>query len=66
MANHCVCCNNPLSWIDLRSKQQDGSPQDMCGECIEEVDNIDIPEPKSYLFEYEQEGLKEAHNMESY
>lgn len=44
---------------DLRKVKQDGSPEDFCSVCLDEVEDIDLPEEKHYKFEFEREGVKE-------
>ena len=54
----CKCCNEALKWSDLRMKQMDGSPEDLCNICRGEVNTIDIPEEKQYTLQYAEEGVK--------
>lgn len=60
----CRCCNAPLNGIDLRLKQPDGSIEDFCSDCRGVVNNIDVEEPKEYLFQDAREGVKEAYSCE--
>jgi hypothetical protein len=46
-----------MSSRDFRSKKEDGTDEDMCGECLSHVYNIDLEEPKEYLFESLEEGV---------
>lgn len=66
MSSRCRCCNEPLNWIDLRLKQEDGKPEDFCHICRGVVNTIDQPEAKEYKFEFEREGVKEPYNMDTY
>ena len=54
---HCVACDAQLNHIDLKLTKEDGSPEDLCYICRSEVNNIDEPMMKEYLFEGLQEGL---------
>lgn len=56
----CVCCDAELNYIDLRLTKEDGSPEDLCYICRSEVNNIDEPMPKEYMFEDLQEGVTSA------
>lgn len=49
----CRCCNVPLMWRNFNMKQDDGSEEDFCTNCINVVYNIEQFEPKTYVFERE-------------
>lgn len=57
MSVRCRACNAELNHIDLRMKQEDGSPEDFCGECRGVVNSIDEPEQKEYKFQDLREGV---------
>lgn len=57
MSARCRCCNAELNHIDLRMTQEDGSPEDFCGECRGVVNRIDEPEEKEYRFQDLREGI---------
>lgn len=63
---HCRACNSELNWIDLRLKQDDGSPEDFCSECRLIVNTIDLVEDKEYLLENAKEGVKQPYMMDHY
>lgn len=57
--SRCICCNNELNNSDMRKVKSDGSPEDFCSVCLGEVEDIDLPEDREYLFEFDREGVKE-------
>jgi hypothetical protein len=47
----CRCCDVPLTWRDIKIKQDDNSEEDFCSKCLSIVYDIDSYEPKTYVFE---------------
>ena len=56
----CAICNEPLKWGDYKHTKPDGTEGDICSVCRDEINNIDIPEHKSYMFEDIYEGVKSS------
>lgn len=49
----CRCCDVPLSWRNFKMKQDDGTEEDFCADCLSVVYNIDQYEARTYAFEDE-------------
>lgn len=64
MSGRCVSCNSILTKVELQINKEDGSPEDMCGDCRDVV--YDDSYVHEFLFEDLTEGLTLPKRMNNY